>query len=91
MESLARPFVPLIVGYCFPKGDGLGHLWLLSTMAIAITIRRPIPQPRQTGSPGGFMADEVLRKSTRGRYTSAIRTREKATPKKQRTAHCTTR
>ena len=49
---------------------------------------RPIPQPRQTGSPGGggFMADVVLRKSTRGRYTSATRTREKGnTPK---TAHC---
>ena len=31
MYSLARPFVPLIVGYCFPKGEGLRHPWLLST------------------------------------------------------------
>ena len=37
----------------------------------------PIPQPWQTGSPGGgggeggYQAGEVMRKSTRGRYSSA--------------------
>ena len=39
MRSLARPFVPLIVGYCFPKGEGLRDLWLLSTTMTAIATR----------------------------------------------------
>ena len=33
----------------------------------------PIPEPRQTGSPGGcYKAGEVLRKSTRGSYGKRV-------------------
>ena len=39
MHSLAWPFVPLIGGYCFPKGEGLRHPQLLSTVATAIATR----------------------------------------------------
>ena len=31
-----KMFVPLIVGYCFPKEEGLTHPWLLSTIATTI-------------------------------------------------------
>ena len=80
-------FVPLIVGYCFPKGEGLRHRWLLSTIpsAIASWLGAFSRNHGRQAHRGGFMAGEVLRKSTRGRYTSATRTREKGNTRK--TAH----
>ena len=55
MYSLARPSHQrgmYLTGCCFPKGEGLRHPWLLSTIATALAWR-PILQPQQTGSPGG--------------------------------------
>ena len=86
-----KTFVPLIVPCGFPYRGGV-------EAPVAIVHHcdshrnlawRPIPQPRQTGSPEGgcYRAVEVLRKSTRG-----IMGRESAAlPKRPRTAHRTAR
>ena len=88
-----KVFVPLIVGCCFPKGEGLSQLWLLSTIATAIAtwLGALSRSHGKRAHRGGFTASVVLRKSTRGRYTSATQTREKGNTRKTvhrvRTAH----
>ena len=54
---------------------------------------RPIPQPRQTGSPEGgcYRAGEVLRKSTRGNYGERVSRTTQKTAQRTRTAHRTAR
>ena len=85
-----QTFVPLIVARGFPYGGGV-------EAPVAIVHHRdshrnlawrPIPQPRQTGSPEGgcCRAGEVLRKSTRGNYGKRV---SRTTQKTPRTAHRT--
>ena len=85
-------FVPLIVACGFPYREGVEapvaivhHRDSHSNVAW-----RPIPQPRQTGSPEGgyYRAGEVLRKSTRGNYGKRVsRTTQKTAHRASHRVH----